>query len=192
MVEKRSYLRCDYHTGDALIKTAALPKTEQTWSRGVSFRGVNSWTLWCLEFPNTVWILHFWENSSTSNALSLKAGEPGRDRLTDACGPQSEGNFSGVFPEAEFQLKDLLWRKAKLPYFLSHLELRHRCEKDRFASINTSCCVKSSISFLSRGRGSHLMWRSRFSNEVILLWKNHLLHTNSDKSKDDLLIPGVA
>lgn len=108
-------------------------------------------TVGCLEFPNTIWILHFWENSSTSNALSLKAHEPGRDRLMDACGPQSEGNFTGLFPEAEFQLKDLLWRKAKLPDFLSHRERRHRCEKDRFASINTSCCVKMSVSFLPLG-----------------------------------------
>lgn len=110
--------------GDWFIKTDALTRTQQMWSRGVWFHGINSWALWCSEFPNTIWILHFWGKSSTSNALSLKAREPGRDRLTDACGLQSEGNFSGVFPEAEFQLKDLLWRK--LPYFLSYLEVKHR------------------------------------------------------------------
>lgn len=30
MLEKRSYLRCDYHMGDMLIKMEALTKTEQT------------------------------------------------------------------------------------------------------------------------------------------------------------------
>lgn len=44
----------------------------------------------------------------------------------EARGPPSEANFSGVLPQAEFQLKDLPWRKVKLPYFLSYLQLRKR------------------------------------------------------------------
>lgn len=59
-----------------------------------------------------------------------------RDCPMDVRRPQWKGNFSGIFPEAKFQLYDLLWRKIQIASFPELSWAVDIIAKDHFIPIN--------------------------------------------------------